>query len=300
VTVAITAVLVALPIYAGTNSYPIAIVQGNSMYPTLQNGDLVIFHAVPQQTIQNGTIIVFVQGTTGVSLIDQLLRPVLIHRVVGVVLQSDGLVNYQTKGDNNQQDDAGLTPSYNVMGTPVAVIPKVGLLFLFIQSPQGLVAVVSIITLLYVGKTEGKMDEERKKNDLLGTLARAALNDEIPVSLFGRLELAVRYGRKLPEGSIGDDQINGLSNWIRNGGLRGEWDLKREACPRCGAPVLGLEAKTGSFVFDHDCRSSIESRVSHAASLPSTALPARVQSSVPLGKERLDERGPTNHLVDSC
>jgi signal peptidase I len=61
------AIAVALPFYTHTSTYPIAIVQGNSMYPTLQNGDLVIFRSQAHPIVANSSIIVFVEGATGVS-----------------------------------------------------------------------------------------------------------------------------------------------------------------------------------------------------------------------------------------
>jgi signal peptidase I len=115
--VAVLLGLAALPFLFGTSTYPVSVVQGSSMYPALQNGDLVLFQAAPQRVIANGTIIVFVQTGTGQSVLDSLLKPVLIHRIVGVVVQGDGKVNYQTKGDNNIQADPGLVPADRILGT---------------------------------------------------------------------------------------------------------------------------------------------------------------------------------------
>jgi signal peptidase I len=254
ITIAIAVMLafVALPFYAGTSTYPITIVEGNSMYPALQNGDLVVFHAVTPHEIINGTIIVFVEGTTGVTLIDQLLRPVIIHRVVGSVVQADGTIDYQTKGDNNQQDDPGLTPSYDVMGTPILVIPKVGILLLFVQSPQGLVAIVACIALFYVSKSEEKMDEDRKKNKLLGALARASLNGELPLTLFARLEMAVKYHDD-SQGELKDRHALGLVDWIERGGLDHAWTLKRVKCPKCGSNAISLEGTDEDLIVCQNC-----------------------------------------------
>jgi len=55
-----------LPLYARTGTYPIAIVDGNSMYPKLQNGDLAYYIATNTANIPNGTVIVFVQGDTAI------------------------------------------------------------------------------------------------------------------------------------------------------------------------------------------------------------------------------------------
>src|ERR1039458_8276878 len=95
ITVAIIALLAGLPFLMGTQSYPIAIINGNSMYPTLQNGDMVIFHSIPRHNVPNGTIIVFVQADTGSAALDSIIRPVVIPRVIGSVVQADGMDYYK-------------------------------------------------------------------------------------------------------------------------------------------------------------------------------------------------------------
>ena len=98
--------IILLPVYARTGSYPLAIVTGISMYPTLQNGDIVYYHsATDAANIPNGTIIVFVQDNAGNSFLDGLVRPVVIHRIVGEITQGDGQKCYETKGDNNDVKD---------------------------------------------------------------------------------------------------------------------------------------------------------------------------------------------------
>jgi signal peptidase len=242
IVVAVIALVAALPLFAGTRTYPIAIVEGNSMYPALQNGDIVFFHAASPQKITNGSIIVFVEGDTGMTLIDQLTRPVIVHRVVGSLTQADGTVYYETKGDNNQQDDPGLTPSSDVMGTPATVVPKVGLLFLFVQSPQGLVAIVAFIVLFYVAKADTRLDEERKEKRLIGALAHASLNGDLPPALFEQLETAIKYHDDLQEETLKDGPVVSLVEWVKKGGLDDPWKLKKGPCPRCGSTVMILEA----------------------------------------------------------
>lgn len=193
ITVAIVALLVGLPLIMGTQSYPIAIVNGNSMYPTLQNGDMVIFHSIPQQNIPNGTIIVFVQAETGSPSLDAIIRPVVIHRTIGMVVQADGTDYYKTKGDNNQLADPSLTESTYVLGTPALVIPKVGIIFLFIQSPQGLVASIGFITLFYLSSYDAKVSEGQKKEKLLTHLAKRVFGGDISTEEFKKFEIAIKY-----------------------------------------------------------------------------------------------------------
>ena len=199
--------LVLLPLSADTSSYPLAIVDGSSMYPTLQNGDIVYFHSVANaSSIANGTIIVFVQGNTG-SLFDGLVRPVVIHRVVGEVIQADGYVNYVTKGDNNDVNDPFLTRSDHVLGIASQSIPKVGLLILFLKSPQGLIATIGIISLAYLSMYEIDRKNDKKKEKFLGSLAKKVLNGYLSNEQFRKLELAVNTLTSLSGNSQGQKHI---------------------------------------------------------------------------------------------
>src|SRR5271169_6036452 len=190
----VAAVIIGLPLYTQTGTYPLAIVQGNSMYPTFHNGDMEIFAKPPQGMIANGTIIVFVQSDTGVSALDSLIRPVVVHRIVGTVVQANGDVYYRTKGDNNQYVDPQLVEASHVLGTPIQSIPQGGILVLFFESPEGLVALIGMISLYYLGKYEVKMKDDETKDTFLGELTKLVLQGELSEEVFKRLEPVVKYG----------------------------------------------------------------------------------------------------------
>lgn len=249
-------VVTLLPFYMGTGTYPLAIVEGNSMYPNLRNGDLVLFHApVNSNGISNGSIIVYVQTDTGISALDSLTKPIVIHRVIGIVKQSDGTVEYETKGDNNLIQDPALVPSSHVIGTPDIIIPKAGLVFLFIQSPQGLVASVGLITILYLAKYEGESKDEKQKETFLAALARMALNNEITESLFKKLELAVKYFNDLKINDLTDGSVVALVDWLKRGGMDKGWKLEPVKCPKCGSNAQAFESKNGLlFIICPSCQ----------------------------------------------
>jgi signal peptidase len=191
--VAVIALIAISPILLGTSTLPVAVVEGNSMYPNLQNGDLVIFRAPPKGVIPNDTIIVYVQGSTGDPILDMLTRPTVIHRVVGIVVQSDGVVYYRTKGDGNQFVDPQLVRQNNVIGVPLYVIPKMGIVFMFFQSPQGEVAVIGVVTLWYIGVEEAKRKERKEADQFLGSLAEEVVEGRLPPETFEKVELSIRY-----------------------------------------------------------------------------------------------------------
>ena len=248
-------IVIFLPLYARTESYPLAIVSGNSMYPTLQNGDLVFYKATNTQDIHNGTIIVFVQGGTSDPLLDGLVRPVLIHRVVGEVIQSDGTVCYQTKGDNNQANDPFLTKSDQVLGVAVLTIPKVGLFVLFLQSPQGLIATIGIISLAYLSMQDTRRKEEKKKDKFLGALAKKVLSGELSKEQFEKFELAVKYFDDIESSDLEDPSALALADWLKNGGLDQNWKIKTVICPKCSGIAIELEGeKIKSLIICRQCQ----------------------------------------------
>jgi len=236
---------VLLPLFMGTQTYPVTVVQGYSMYPALQTGDLVIFHRDSQPVIPNGTIIIFVQGGTGISALDSLMRPVLIHRIVGEVAAGNGTVNYETKGDNNQLPDPEVVTSNRILGTPEIVIPKVGFAIMFVQSPQGLVTIVGMITFVYLGRNEKKAEREEAKESFLGALAQMSLNGELSDAVFRKFELAVKYVQGIELDGIMDGRILSLVDWVRKGGLDTGWKLSHSLCPVCSSSATNFECSNG-------------------------------------------------------
>jgi signal peptidase I len=252
-TAAIVAVLMLLPFLAGTTTYPVAIVQGNSMYPNLQNGDLVLFKHVDQQSVSNGTIIVFVQGNTGVTMLDSLMKPIVVHRVVGSLVQADGTVSYYTKGDNNQDNDSSAVPANHVLGAPALVIPKVGFLLLFLSSSQGLVATVGFITIFYLGSYEGKLKEDKAKESFLGELARMVVNGELPEEVFKKFEFAVKYASSAETGELKDNTTLAILDWLKRGALEKGWTIKKTICPECYAVASRLESNKNLLIICPRC-----------------------------------------------
>ncbi len=230
------------PLLARTGTYPLAVVDGNSMYPHLQNGDLVYYSATDTAHIPNGTIIVFVQSETGVSMLDGLVKPVLIHRIIGEVVQANGTVCYQTQGDNNQEKDPFLTPAANVLGVATLTIPKVGLFLLFLQSPQGLIATVGIISLAYLSMYDAKRKEDKKKEKLLGALAKKALKNELTNEQFKKMELALKYSDDIETDNSKDFDMSAFVDWLKKGALDEKWSMKTVVCESCCSPAIELKA----------------------------------------------------------
>jgi signal peptidase I len=237
--VALMVIAVALPVIARTNTYPIAVVDGNSMYPNLQNGDLVIFTA-PSGPITNGSIIVFVQQRSGIPAFDSLLEPVLIHRVIDVGKEPNGVVYYQTKGDNNQAPDPFVTDAPNVLGVPTLVIPFAGFPVLFAKTPYGMVAITAMVSLWFFSGIDEKLEEGDEKKRLVAVFAYHTLNGDISASQFERLKLAIEYCDEIPIDLLKDPTVLSTVDWLRCGGLEKGWREEPQICPRCGSKSFSL------------------------------------------------------------
>jgi signal peptidase I len=245
-------VMLSLPVIAGTKTYPVAVVQGNSMYPNLQNGELVLFTA-SHGPIENGTIIVFVQGGTGVGALDAFLKPILIHRVIGVGQEPNGMVDYQTKGDNNIAKDPFVTDTDQVLGVPVLEIPYVGLPIMFLQTPYGLVAASALLCLFFLSGVDTKLEEDEEKKRLIAVFARHSLNGEMSASQFERLKLAVEYYDEIPIELLNDPTVLTIVDWLKEHGLEAKWKEEQVPCPACGNPSFRIVSDAKFFVICPFC-----------------------------------------------
>jgi len=96
-------------------------VAGGSMSPTLHLGDMVIASKVNPDVIGERDIIVFQKGELKV-----------IHRVIEIE-ESDGSIQFITKGDANDRADTAPVSPEQVQGKVIFVVPKVGWVTLILR-----------------------------------------------------------------------------------------------------------------------------------------------------------------------
>ncbi|MDA4119207.1 MAG: signal peptidase I [Thaumarchaeota archaeon] len=248
----IVVAIAGLPLFEGTKSYPIAIVDGNSMYPALHNGDLVLFGA-PPAVISNGSIIVFVQGGTGVGSLDSFLKPIVIHRVIGTGIEPNGMPYYQTKGDNNQALDPFVTDQSNVLGVPSLVVPFAGWPVLFLKTAFGMVALAALVTIFIVSGLETKVLDDEDKRRLLAVFATHSLNGELPPRAFERVKLAVEYYEDISTYDLKDPTMISAVDWLKKGALHGKWKEIRTLCPVCDSDAFMIVSGDNSFLVCPEC-----------------------------------------------
>jgi len=137
-------------------------VDGYSMLPTLEGGDLVVIQGVPISDVHVGDVIVYnnLCSSGGESV---------VHRVMMIV--NTGLI---TKGDNNPQNDQAsniaLSPiTQNCLeGKVVFVIPYVELLAYYVdqnQLPQWVNYIPSIFILIVVFASILSEEKEEDKDE---------------------------------------------------------------------------------------------------------------------------------------
>lgn len=107
-----------------------------SMYPTIQAGDIIITYRPKDNIYEVDDIITFVSNdsiTNGITI---------THRIVEVNY-INGEYKYRTKGDANATPDSGIVSNNNVIGKYVFKIPKAGFIQQFMVSKTGwIVAIV--------------------------------------------------------------------------------------------------------------------------------------------------------------
>ncbi len=138
------------------------VVLSGSMEPTISPGDAVVVERVPPETIQRGDVITFVREGND--------RPTT-HRVVDVVEQNGG-VAFETRGDANEDVDPGLVRPRQVQGKVMSVggfllvLPYVGYIVQFASTPVGFLALfVGPLTVLVITEMWSLLSSARGNAD---------------------------------------------------------------------------------------------------------------------------------------
>ena len=240
----IIALVLGAPLIAGTSSYPLTIVTGTSMLPTLENGDVVYYTGIDASkgTIPVGTIIVFAQNQTGPLAF--LTRPVVIHRIISTEFK-DGQIVYKTQGDNNDQPDSGYVTQEKILGKVAFVIPKLGLVFDFAKSPQGLAVIISIIIIAYLVAYDSHWGKNNRKAILLSQMALKVANKEFPEDIFKKFEHVINYSAQMDPEKLNDPHYRAIAEWLKKGAIDHDWQIEILPCTNCGTPSVRLTNRKG-------------------------------------------------------
>jgi signal peptidase len=109
--------------------YETVVAPDGSMEPAIKAGDLAIVGPAKPDRLMVGDVITYRTAQ----------RPDLLvtHRLVGMSLDDQGALTFQTKGDANDLSDQVKVNSDAVVGRVVTALPKLGLLIEFTNRPEG-------------------------------------------------------------------------------------------------------------------------------------------------------------------
>lgn len=110
------------------------IVAGDSMLPTMHNGDLVVMRR--RDTYARGDVVAYRAPT------DSSTNPLVIHRIVA----GNAGEGYILKGDNRTTRDPWQIKPENVLGQQALRIPKLGLVFVSLREPAGFAALAAALS----------------------------------------------------------------------------------------------------------------------------------------------------------
>ena len=123
---------------------PFMAVYGISMEPELHAGNLILISEVMPDEVEVGDVIVF---TVPEAVREYYNYPTIVaHRVIQVRPSERG-VTFRTKGDNTGEDPFTVRPE-DLRGEVSRQIPYLGFPLLFFQSDQGLIFIITTLSLL--------------------------------------------------------------------------------------------------------------------------------------------------------
>ena len=136
------------------------IVLSGSMETQIYAGDIAVVKEVDANTVKEGDIIAFRQDDV-----------VITHRIIKIENEGGETVIY-TKGDNNTEVDQNTVSLEQIEGVFVFKISGLGNTAMFIQTPTGIVACLSVplailIIMQIVSSIKDRKYEEEEKNRIM-------------------------------------------------------------------------------------------------------------------------------------
>lgn len=122
--------------------YQFKTVLSGSMEPTFKTGSIIAVKQVADATkLKKNDVITFADGP----------RRIVTHRITKVIEQ-DGQIMYQTKGDNNKHADANAVLPKNIIAVYSGItIPFIGYLLNFTASPMGVALLLVLPGIVLIG-----------------------------------------------------------------------------------------------------------------------------------------------------
>ncbi len=114
--------------------YPLIVIAGPSMTPTIPLGAVVIERTVPVDAIAIGDVVT-VQMPNGIAITHRVVR-------LGAIA---GATYLETRGDANDGPDPVVVPAGSVSGVVTLALPMVGFLLAYLAVPSGMASIVLML-----------------------------------------------------------------------------------------------------------------------------------------------------------
>ncbi|RLG92057.1 MAG: signal peptidase I [Candidatus Hecatellales archaeon] len=156
-TIAILTLLILSGVYAGCwlslayiykTRTPITVVNGQSMLPTLHHGDIVILKSVSVDELIRD----FKEGKKDIIVYRSNSGRPIIHRIHSLKYDKNGnFLGFIVQGDNNPLPDPEIVTPQKIIGKVVGIlVPRLGVIYIFISSPIGYTLILTVIIFLIV------------------------------------------------------------------------------------------------------------------------------------------------------
>lgn len=177
---------------------PFAVVDGQSMRPTMTPGDMVILRGLPGHEVRVGDVV-------SISLPEEVqeeksLPAEVVHRVVEK-RGTGSEVTFVTQGDNNPGKDAFVTTPGMIRGEVIHTVPGLGYPILFFRSLQGQIFLaalgLAVVGYFVIAALERRQEAAEQENPTEAILQLEEALEEDRETLKVLVEAVQEYGEHL-------------------------------------------------------------------------------------------------------
>jgi signal peptidase len=138
--------------------HQVFVVAGPSMGPAIDMGSAIVLDTVEPEALAVGDVVSLRSGPE---------QAIFTHRIVRVV-EREGVVWIETKGDANPAPDPSITPASAVIGRASVSIPYAGYLIALLSVPSGIVFVIALglVLVTLAWWLDGMIDDRRTRAGL--------------------------------------------------------------------------------------------------------------------------------------
>ncbi|MBL4937503.1 signal peptidase I [Clostridium sp. YIM B02515] len=135
----------------GLGPYKIMSVLSGSMSPTFNAGDVIVGKTINPYDLKQGDIITFRFGNS-----------LTTHRVINVI-NKDGKLLFNTKGDNNNVEDLESVGDENIISKYLFRVPLLGFVIMFMKGTAGVTTICFLIILsIFINVYKGRNKKGKK------------------------------------------------------------------------------------------------------------------------------------------